>query len=61
MNADSRETPRQHDPRRQEEPRQPGQQTADAARTRRTLTHLVDPYDMRAEPQQEEPGYGHGV
>jgi len=34
---------------------------ADAARTQGPLAHLVDPYDMRAEPQQEEPGYGHGV
>jgi hypothetical protein len=25
------------------------------------LTRFVDPYDMRAEPQPEEPGYGHGV
>lgn len=50
------------DPRRVEEPR-PGAQDpkVDAARAPRPPAHLVDPYDMRAEPQQEEPGYGHGV
>ena len=25
------------------------------------ITRFVDPYEMRAEPQPEEPGYGHGV
>ena len=33
----------------------------DAAETKRMLTRYVDPYDMRSEPQPEEPGYGHGV
>ena len=36
-------------------------QSADAARRARTVTHVVDPYDMRVEAQPEEPGYGHGV
>ncbi len=53
---------RQDEPLRVEDKRRPDQdRKSDAARTKRTLTHMVDPYDMRAEPQPEEPGYGHGV
>jgi hypothetical protein len=48
------------DPKRVAEPRRPeAERQADAAR--RDRTRFVDPYDMRAEPQPEEPGYGHGV
>ena len=36
-------------------------QTAAPARQQRAAASFVDPYDMRAEPQPEEPGYGHGV
>ena len=39
----------------------PEPHTLDAARKVGTLRRFVDPYDMRAEPQPEEPGYGHGV
>jgi hypothetical protein len=42
-----------------EEPRTGGE-TVDEA-VKRAAAHFVDPYDMRAEPQPEEPGYGHGV
>jgi hypothetical protein len=52
----------QNDSRRVEERRHPEDDApADARRRERTVTRFVDPYDMRAEPQPEEPGYGHGV
>jgi hypothetical protein len=48
--------------RRVDEPRGPAEtQNADAAPKAPGRTHFVDPYDMRADPQPEEPGYGHGV
>lgn len=48
--------------RRVDDPRRPAETpNADPARRVGTLTRFVDPYDMRAEPQPEEPGYGHGV
>jgi hypothetical protein len=34
---------------------------ADAAQSDVKPTRFVDPYDMRADAQPEEPGYGHGV
>lgn len=38
------------------------EQKAEATRrTASAVTRFIDPYDMRAEPQTEEPGYGHGV
>ena len=49
------------DPRRVEEPAPPARGQTDASRKEKPVTHLVDPYDMRADPQQDEPGYGHGV
>lgn len=53
---------RPHDPRRVEDRRLPAQdKTPDAGSKERTVTRFVDPFDMRAEPQPEEPGYGHGV
>lgn len=53
---------RPEDPRRVEERRGPARdQSAETVRKERTVTQFIDPYDMRAEPQPEEPGYGHGV
>jgi hypothetical protein len=48
-------------PGRVEEP--PGQQaqSTEVKRKEGMVTRFVDPYEMRAEPQPEEPGYGHGV
>jgi hypothetical protein len=47
---------------RAEAPREPVREPSrDAAQTKRTLTHYVDPYDMQTDPPPEEPGYGHGV
>jgi hypothetical protein len=44
-----------------DEPRQRrDRQMAESAQTPQA-TQYVDPYDMRADPQPEEPGYGHGV
>lgn len=51
-----------HGQRRTEERRSPEPtRLPDTSQRERTLTRFVDPYDMRAEPQPEEPGYGHGV
>jgi hypothetical protein len=51
-----------NDPRRVEEQRRPTpDQRMDTGSKERTRTHFVDPYEMRSEPQPEEPGYGHGV
>ena len=36
-------------------------QPTEVKRKEGVVTPFVDPYDMRAEPQPEEPGYGHGV
>lgn len=49
-----------NDPRRVDE-RPTQAPTPDGGPKERTVTPHVDPYDMRAEPQPEEPGYGHGV
>ena len=50
------------DPRRVEEPPRPvPQQSGDAVRKAQATRPFVDPYDMRADVQPEEPGYGHGV
>ena len=50
------------EPRRVDDPRRPAQtQTADPAQKAHTPAQFVDPYDMRADAQPEEPGYGHGV
>jgi hypothetical protein len=50
------------EPRRVDDPRPPvQQQTAEATRKATTPAPFVDPYDMRSDPQPEEPGYGHGV
>jgi hypothetical protein len=48
-------------PRRVEDP--PGRQahSTEVKRKEGMITRFVDPYEMRAEPQPEEPGYGHGV
>lgn len=57
----SRPDPVSHNPRRVEDP--PGRQAqpTEVKRKEGVLTRFVDPYEMRAEPQPEEPGYGHGV
>jgi len=56
----SQKTP-SNDARRVEEPRPPTPEQSDAPHKERTQAPFVDPYEMRAEPQPEEPGYGHGV
>jgi hypothetical protein len=56
-----RPEPVSHNQRRVED--RPGRETqpTEVKRKEGVLTRFVDPYDMRAEPQPEEPGYGHGV
>ncbi len=56
-----RTEPASFPPRRVEDP--PGRQahSTEVKRKEGMITRFVDPYEMRAEPQPEEPGYGHGV
>lgn len=57
----NRPEPASHSPRRVEDrPRLPAQAT-EVKRKEGMVTRFVDSHDMRAEPQPEEPGYGHGV
>jgi hypothetical protein len=39
----------------------PPAHSTEVKRKEGTLTRFVDPYELRTEPQPEEPGYGHGV
>jgi hypothetical protein len=56
-----RREPASHTPRRVEDRPGPQAQATEVKRKEGMVTRFVDPYDMRAEPQPEEPGYGHGV
>jgi hypothetical protein len=50
-----------NDPRRVEDRPRAQDHASEIPRKEGTLTRAGDPYDMRLEPQPEEPGYGHGV
>ncbi len=48
-------------PHRMEDAPSPPAHSTEVKRKEGTLTRFVDPYELRTEPQPEEPGYGHGV
>ena len=57
----NRPEPASHTPRRAEDRPALQAHPTEVKHKEGMLTRFVDPYEMRSEPQPEEPGYGHGV